>query len=255
MLPHAVSCKSGGATARMTKPAALHRDSGTARPSIRQSFLDRIYDGIDPFASRSASGAPAVAATDALPDGWGSDHPYFKQYIELIRPHLIVEVGTWLGGSAVHMGRLLRAAGLNDSCIICVDTWLGSSEHFLNAPERRTLKLADGRATFYDDFLQNVVRHGLTDLIVPFSITSVAAAEVFREIQYAPDLIYLDGDHTVRGFRADLELYWEILRPGGALIGDDFDWHEIHMNVLEFAFLQKVEFKAFDNKFAMRKPA
>ena len=55
--------------------------------------------------------------------------------------------------------------------------------------------------------------------------------------------------------RADLELYWEILRPGGALVGDDFDWHEIHMNVLEFAFLQKVEFKAFDNKFAMRKPA
>jgi predicted O-methyltransferase YrrM len=239
----------------MTKPAALHRDSGTARPSIRQSFVERVYDGVDPFASRLTSETACRAASEALPDGWGSDHPYFKQYIELVRPSLIVEVGTWLGGSAVHMGRLLRAAGLNDSCIICVDTWLGSSEHFLNAPERRTLKLTDGRATFYDDFLQNVVRHGLEDLIVPFSITSVAAAEVFREIGLAPDLIYIDGDHTVRGFRADLELYWDILRPGGVLIGDDFDWHEIHMNVLEFAFLQKVEFKAFDNKFAMRKPA
>ncbi len=153
------------------------------------------------------------------------------------------------------MGRLLRAAGLNDSCIVCVDTWLGSSEHFLHAPARGTLKLVDGRATFYDDFMHNVVRHGLSDLIVPFSITSVAAAEVFREIEFAPDLIYVDGDHTSRGFRTDLELYWDILRPGGALIGDDFDWQEIHMNVLEFAFLQRVEFKAFDNKFAMRKPA
>mgnify|MGYP001810379601 CR=1 FL=1 len=235
--------------------AALQGESGGARSPTRQSFLDRIHDGVDPFASYATTGTASAAASDALPDGWGSDHPYFKEYIDLIRPSRIGEVGTWLGGSAVHMGRLLRAAGLSDSCIICVDTWLGSSEHFLNAPERRTLKLANGRATFYDDFMRNVVRHGLDDLIVPFSITSVAAAEVFREIEFTPDLIYVDGDHTSRGFRTDLELYWDILRPGGALIGDDFDWQEIHMNVLEFAFLQKVEFKAFDNKFAMRKPA
>ena len=235
--------------------AALQGESGGARSPTRQSFLDRIHDGVDPFASYATTGTASAAASDALPDGWGSDHPYFKEYIDLIRPSRIVEVGTWLGGSAVHMGRLLRAASLNDSCIICVDTWLGSSEHFLNPPERRTLKLANGRATFYDDFMRNVVRHGLDDLIVPFSITSVAAAEVFREIEFTPDLIYVDGDHTSRGFRTDLELYWDILRPGGALIGDDFDWQEIHMNVLEFAFLQKVEFKAFDNKFAMRKPA
>ena len=170
-----------------------------ARPFVSPSSI-AFTTGSDPFASYATIGTASNAATDALPDGWGSDHPYFKEYIDLIRPSRIVEVGTWLGGSAVHMGRLLRAAGLNDSCIICVDTWLGSSEHFLNAPERRTLKLANGRATFYDDFMRNVVRHGLNDLIVPFSITSVAAAEVFREIEFAPDLIYIDGDHTVARF-------------------------------------------------------
>jgi len=238
----------------LSATSATHGESGDARSPVRKQFVDRVFDGVDPFASYAASETVSKSLTDALPEGWGSDHPYFRDYIELIRPRRIVEIGTWLGGSAVHMGRLLRAAGLNDSCIICVDTWLGSSEHFLNAPERRTLKLTNGRATFYDDFMRNVVRHGLNDLIVPFSITSVAAAEVFREIEFAPDLIYVDGDHTSRGFRADLELYWDILRPGGVLIGDDFDWQEIHMNVLEFAFLQKVEFKAFDNKFAMRKP-
>jgi len=222
-----------------------------ASMSIRQSFIDRIYDGVDPFASYKTS----KAASEALPEGWGSTHPYFKQYIDLLKPGLIVEIGTWLGGSAIHMARLLRAAGLNDSCIICVDTWLGSSEHFMYPPGRASLKLVNGRATFYDDFMRNVVQHGVQDLILPFSTTSIAAAEVLRECAFAPDLIYLDGDHTARGFRADLDLYWEILRPGGYVIGDDFDWEAVQANVINFAYLQKVEFTSFSNKFLMCKPA
>lgn len=225
------------------------------RASTRHFFIDRIYDGADPFDAYAGAGAATTSADDGLPEGWGSNHPYFKQYIDELRPRLIVEVGTWLGGSAVHMGRLLRAAGLKDSCIICIDTWLGSSEHFLQAPERQTLKLVNGRATFYDDFMRNVVQHGLQDLIVPFSITSVAAVEVLRELKCIPDLLYLDGDHTERGFRTDLDLYWDLLRPGGVLLGDDFDWQEIHLNVIEFTFLKKVEFTAFANKFVIRKPA
>ena len=222
-----------------------------ATMSIRQSFIDRVYDGVDPFASFTKS----KASSDALPEGWGSTHPYFKQYIDQLKPGLIVEVGTWLGGSAIHMARLLRAAGLNESCIICIDTWLGSSEHFMHAEGRRTLKLVNGRATFYDDFMRNVVQHGVQDIILPFSTTSIAAAEVLRECALAPDLIYLDGDHTARGFRADLDLYWEILRPGGCLIGDDFDWEAVQANVINFAYLQKVEFTSFSNKFLIRKPA
>jgi hypothetical protein len=127
-----------------------------ATMSIRQSFIDRIYDGVDPFASFTKS----KASSDTLPEGWGSTHPYFKQYIDQLKPGLIVEVGTWLGGSAIHMARLLRAARLNESCIICIDTWLGSSEHFMHAEGRSTLKLVNGRATFYDDFMRNVMQHG-----------------------------------------------------------------------------------------------
>ena len=101
----------------------------------------------------------------------------------MLKPKLIVEVGTWLGGSAIHMGGLLRAAGLNDSCILCVDTWLGSSEHYLYPEARSTLKLVDGRPTFYADFMQNVVQHGLQDIILPFSITSAGAAAVLARAQ------------------------------------------------------------------------
>ena len=218
--------------------------------SIRQTLIDRLYDGADPFASYEKS----KTAGEALPEGWGSEHPYFKQYIDLLKPKLIVEVGTWLGGSAVNMGRLLRTAGLKDSCIICIDTWLGSAEHYKYGEGRKMLKLKNGRANIYDEFMRNVVSHGLEDMIVPFSITSSGAHEVFVEFSIAPDLIYLDGDHSARGFRADLDLYWEILRPGGVLIGDDFDWEAVQENVINFAYIQKLEFTSFSNKFVFRKP-
>ena len=50
--------------------------------------------------------------------------------------------------------------------------------------------------------MRNVVSHGLEDMIVPFSITSSGAPSL---VGVAPDLVYLDGDHSARGFRADLD--------------------------------------------------
>jgi hypothetical protein len=49
--------------------------------------------------------------------------------------------------------------------------------------------LVNGRATIYDDFMRNVVNHGLEDIILPFSITSSGAHEVFCEFSITPDLI------------------------------------------------------------------
>lgn len=220
--------------------------------ATKKQLVDRIFDGVDPFAGYGN----APAARDAeLPQGWGSTHPYFARYIDMLKPNLIVEIGTWLGGSAIHMGGLLRKAGLNDSCIVCVDTWLGSSEHYLNADQRCTLKLVDGRPTFYQDFMQNVVQHGLQDIILPFSITSVGAAGVLSEFKIAPDLVYLDGDHSAHAFRTDLDLYWELLRPGGVVIGDDFDWEGPQAEVIDFSYSHGFEFTKLDNKFAFQKPA
>lgn len=36
------------------------------------------------------------------------------------------------------------------------------------------------------------------------------------------DLIYIDGDHTLRGICIDLISVWPKLKPGGLIVGDDF---------------------------------
>jgi hypothetical protein len=222
--------------------------------TIRQTLIDKLLGGADPFERLKKGKGKGAAGELALPPGWGSTHPYFERYITELKPKLIVEVGTWLGGSAINMARMLREQGLHDSCIVCVDTWLGAAEHYVHEDHRKVMKLKDGRPTFYEDFLQNVVDHGVEGFILPFSIASSAAADALQQIGIKADLVYLDGDHSERGFRADMDLYWDLTRPGGVVIGDDFDWESVRTQMIDFAWHKEAEFSAWKNKFVFRKP-
>src|SRR5262245_9381175 len=68
--------------------------------------------------------------------GWGSDKPIFRTAIEAVRPRTIIELGSWKGLSAIHMAGLCRELGL-DTEIVCVDTWLGSPENWLDREDPR----------------------------------------------------------------------------------------------------------------------
>ena len=58
-------------------------------------------------------------------DGWNSYAPIFATLIKRVKPRVIIEVGSWVGASAIHMAKL---AG--PECIMwCVDTFEGSREH------------------------------------------------------------------------------------------------------------------------------
>ena len=56
------------------------------------------------------------------------------------------------------------------------------------------------------------------------------------------DAVFIDGDHSYDGVRADIEAWWPVVRPGGWLGGDDyrhtdtrFDFTGIDRAVEEFA--------------------
>src|SRR5947208_1485127 len=58
------------------------------------------------------------------------DPDVFVELISLTKPSLIIEVGTWKGHSANAMADSCKRMNLHTK-IICVDTWLGSQEHYL----------------------------------------------------------------------------------------------------------------------------
>lgn len=169
--------------------------------------------------------------------GWGSDDPIFREVIAAIRPEVIVEVGTWKGASAIHMALITRELGLQTQ-IVCVDTWLGSPEHFLAQQPgwRESLLLRNGFPHLYYTFLGNVVREGVADRVVPLPTTSENAAIILAAKGIRPDLVYIDAAHEEEPAHRDFSLYWDLLSPDGVLLGDDYEsWEGVTRAADRFA--------------------
>jgi hypothetical protein len=195
---------------------------------------------------------------DFIPDddpdlqGWGSDDPIFSRLIERLAPALIVEVGTWKGRCAINMAKKIRDMGL--SCeIICVDTWLGSTEHWLATAERQSwrdsLRLQHGYPQLYRTFLSNVITHGCQNYITPIPLPSDSAFVLLKQFGIVADLIYIDASHEYDSAFRDLSSYWQILKEGGILIVDDYaHWPEVARAVDQFASDLKLEICKERNK-------
>ena len=130
--------------------------------------------------------------------GWSYDDELFEEIILKVQPQVIIEVGTWKGASAAHMGRLVKKHSL--ACkIVCVDTWLGSPEHFLVSEEfadrRESLRMKNGYPQLYYTFLANMMRQSLQDIVIPLPMTSMNGAIILKAINVIADFIYLDAAH------------------------------------------------------------
>jgi predicted O-methyltransferase YrrM len=155
--------------------------------------------------------------------GWSSsDSPVFAEVFRQLRPRTVIEVGTWKGRSAVHMAELARSLDL-DAFIVCVDTWLGGLDHLLAEEWRDALRMANGKPSIYSVFLANIVHAGLTECVMPFAQTSATAAAFLLRCGVQVDLVHIDASHEEADVLADCRAWWKLLRPGGVMIGDDYD--------------------------------
>lgn len=191
--------------------------------------------------------------------GWGQDSPIFEHIVSAYHPSQMIEVGTWKGASAVKTAELMKRYHIPSPQLICVDTWLGSYEHWLRRDHPyfyASLVHKWGRPELYNTFLANVVRSGHDDVIIPFPVDTATAAKVFLRKGMQADAIYLDASHEYEDVIADLSAYWKVLSPGGVLIGDDFNsvWPGVIQAVQEFAErLQQPVNTSFADKFLIQK--
>jgi SAM-dependent methyltransferase len=194
--------------------------------------------------------------------GWGSESPIFDWVIANHRARKIVEVGSWKGASAIRLANLIKKEGgrAPEAQLICVDTWLGSVEHWLDRDDPRmfnSLNLRWGIPQLYYQFVANVVHSGNQDMIIPFPTNSLVAARFLAEKQIYADAIYIDAGHTYDDVIADLNSFWQIVRPGGVIFGDDYHprWNGVVNAVKVFADQHSLSIDAsFPDKYLIVKP-
>lgn len=189
-------------------------------------LIDKIHQGVDPYTG--------------FPSGWegvwygdpGAQREIFQKAIHHTQPGIIIEVGSFVGESAIHMAKHIKARGIN-AAILCVDTWYAGYDHWLGAREK--IKMHFGRPDFFYRFMANVISNDCQDVIVPFAMDSIGAARVIKWLGLVPQFIYVDGSHEQGDVLRDYEAYWDLLPTGGGMLIDDVsghfpgvvaDWHQ-----------------------------
>lgn len=187
----------------------------------------------------------------------------YEHFIQQHKPSVIIEIGSYLGYSAVQMANEVKRLGLNNSRVICVDTWLGSVDYYLynrdpqSTQGRKDFGYVNGYPTLYHKFLANVIEAGATDVIRPFPYPSTIAAKILKrvlvdELKIQPEIIFVDGCHEEYDVFFDCFYYYEILKEGGVMWGDDWSWDTVRAGVTRFVQDNGLEskFTVFPNNVA-----
>jgi predicted O-methyltransferase YrrM len=226
--------------------------------STRQRILDQLFFGRDPLKDFPAGRFP----TDL--QGWHSQHDYLTRAIAQVKPTVVVEVGVWKGASVVTMAKEIQRLKL-DAVVIAIDTWLGSSEHYLWEKFIPDLDFEFGYPRLYHKFAANICNEGLQGQVVPLPLDSINGFQLLKEKSIRPDVLHIDAGHDYMSVMADLKAWWPQLTAGGVLVGDDYfkkpligqgKWPEVRQAFDEFfAANAHTVFESGDGKCFVGKPA
>lgn len=181
---------------------------------------------------------------------------FMRNILDIVKPRLIIEVGSWKGDSATLMASYLAEKQI-DGALICVDTWLGGIEHISCDDPKWGLKQFSkyGYPTLYFNFLANMMHKNVHGLIIPIPNTSLIAGRYLQSKKISADLVYLDASHDEDDVYADAQTYWPLLKPGGVMLGDDWSarWHGVICAASRFAREKNLALQTAGEKWFVQK--
>lgn len=166
-----------------------------------------------------------------------SNRERLKEFITSRQPKKVVEIGTWLGVSAIFVAKLIP----DDAKLYCIDPWI---------PYPDMEKMPDCQIRMkeaYERFLSNCIHHKVTNKIVPLRMSSLKAATLEQFLDTDIDLIYIDGSHAEEDVFDDIMHWYPKVHPQGIMCGDDISWPSVHRALLRAAPLLKVTIHQDDN--------
>ncbi|PZV33240.1 class I SAM-dependent methyltransferase [Mesorhizobium kowhaii] len=149
-----------------------------------------------------------------LSTDWTS--PFFSVWAALLaarrdEPLKVLEIGSWEGRSAIFFLQYLSKCQLT-----CIDTFSGSPEHALRA------RWADQLAHVEQRFDLNIAEFGGRVEKIKSRSSQALARLVAEERSF--DVVFIDGSHHSADVQADAVFSWQMVRDGGIIIFDDYEW-------------------------------
>jgi len=151
---------------------------------------------------------------------------YMLETVRLLPPKpRILEVGSWVGGSALTWAEGISRFHQASGSVLCVDPW----EPYSDSEDAAT-KALDLR-----DRMANAARDGTAFRLFQHNVTTsphghliqyrrARSTEVLPALPAASfDLIYIDGSHRYEDVRFDLQQAKRLAVEGGIICGDDLD--------------------------------
>ncbi|MFD1987850.1 class I SAM-dependent methyltransferase [Mesorhizobium newzealandense] len=126
-------------------------------------------------------------------------------------PLKVLEIGSWEGRSAIFFLQYLSKCQLT-----CIDTFMGSPEHALRA------KWADQLAHVEQRFDLNIAEFGGRVEKIKSRSSQALARLVAEDRSF--DVVFIDGSHHSTDVLADAVFSWPMVRDGGIVIFDDYEW-------------------------------
>lgn len=123
----------------------------------------------------------------------------------------VLEIGSWEGRSAIFFLNYFGKCRLT-----CIDTFAGSPEHTLRH------KWSDQLAHVEQRFDSNLAAFGERVEKIKSPSSQALARLVTDERRF--DLVYVDGSHHSADVQSDAVFSWPMVRDGGIVIFDDYEW-------------------------------
>ena len=121
----------------------------------------------------------------------------------------VAEIGSYIGASACCFGAAMKSSGFGK--MYCIDTWNNEG-------------MAEGSRDTWQEFTVNTVKY--RDFIVPIRGFSTDVVEDVASHTGSLDLLFIDGDHSYEGVKADWDAYNRFLKPGAIVVFHDCGWAE-----------------------------
>jgi O-antigen biosynthesis protein len=165
-------------------------------------------------------------------EAWHGHIPYGMYVVDVLKPKMIVELGTYNGDSYCAFCQAVKELQLETRCY-AVDTWMGDPQAGFYGRE----VLAELRAyhdRLYGSF-SRLIQSTFDEALAHFSDGSI-------------DILHIDGYHTYEMVMHDFESWLPKVRPGGIILLHDINvlerdygahklWDEIKLKYTHFEFL------------------